>query len=349
MNRLKLLSVLENLKPALSTTNLVPIFQCFCFKEGSVLSNNDALGITAPCDVEDTFAVEGSTLLGLLKNTHSEDVIFALEGQEVVIKAGKSVFKLPFMPEENFLFEEPTGDWERLHLPLTQQVLDGLAACLMTSSRNLAEPALLGLCFNAQQKQTIIYSCDGDAVSKYMLGASLICKESRVYTVPNEFCETVQRIAEETEADEKSCIEIGAEWAVATLDTGYKIYGRIIQNDNPLDHAALIKKTLKTKPEYVPLPKGLDQALSRARVVADKETKPTQLTVDNGKLKILTESQYGIVRDALAIAEHPNVVAMVSAEKVQRAMSICDEMAILENCCCFRSGDVLLQVVSNMN
>lgn len=348
MNRKQLLTTLELVSRALANNNMVPIFQNFCFKDGQVIGYNDALGIVAPCDVEDTFAVNGSTLLGLLQNSHSEDVEFALDGQEVIIKAGRSTFKLPYLPEENFLFIEPEDDW-LLNLVLDQQVLDGLTSCLMTSSRDLSQGALMGICFNTTKKSTVLYSCDGDAVSQYGLAQLDITGQPKPITVPNDFCETVLKIAEGTEATEKSKLTLNDAWAMAELDTGYKIYGRIIQNDNPLDHAALIKKTLKSKPEYVPLPKGLDHALSRARVVADKESKPTQIVVEAGRIKLLTESSYGTVRDTLAMAKHSDVIVMVSAEKVQRAMSITDEMAVMENCTVFRSGDVLLQVVSNMN
>jgi hypothetical protein len=167
-------------------------------------------------------------------------------------------------------------------------------------------------------------------------------------TIPNEFWEAVTKIVHETEADGGELF-ISKEWAKAAINNGYTIYGRLLTIDNPVDHGKLIEDTLKSEPQYFKISDELPAALSRARVLADQESAKTTLTVEKGRLKLLTDTHNGMVRDSLAIADVPDVQADVSAELLHRIVTQCDAMAIMENCTVFRkSGTKLFQLVSNL-
>ncbi len=333
MNRAELVTKLELVGRALADSNMVPIFQCFVFDGTNVIAYNDALGIVAPCTTDEAFAVNGATLLGLLRNSQSEDVTFTLDGTDLVVKAGKSNFKLPYETEDAFLFEEPEDEWD-CNLPLAG-LIGGIDSCLLTSGRDLAQEAFMGVLL----KDWDLYSCDGDAVSRFHMPVKGVKSNVVSCMMPNAFCETLLKI------EQPKQLEVNKEWAKATFE-GYTVYGRLIENDHPLDHESEIKKTIKSEPTYIAIPEGLDHALSRARVVADAESKPTQLTVDRGMLTLLTDTHLGVVRDVLTF-KHPDVVALVSSELLQRSIGITTEMAILENCCCFKSGDELFCLLSN--
>jgi len=112
MERKELVALLEMLKPALSDTNLVDVFTCYAFNQKTVRAYSGSIGIVASCGVGDhPFAVEGKTLLGLLQNSSAEEVEIAAK-DELVIKAGRSVFKMPYFNEGEFIFEEPEGTWD---------------------------------------------------------------------------------------------------------------------------------------------------------------------------------------------------------------------------------------------
>src|ERR1700722_5373012 len=97
MNRAELVTKLALVGHGLADHNLVPMFQCYCFDGEVVSAYNDALGVIAPCPCPEIFAVNGKTLLGLLTNSHAEEVEFALEDKhDLSIKTGKSRFKLPY-------------------------------------------------------------------------------------------------------------------------------------------------------------------------------------------------------------------------------------------------------------
>jgi len=349
MDRKKLVETLELASRALADSNLIPIFQCFAFTGETVLACNDNLAVVAPCQTDEAFAVNGGILLGLLKNSHSEDVEFAFgEGNDLMVKAGRSTFKLPWFPVEDFLFTPPTEP-SPIRIPINEELIDGLTACLMTVSKDQAQAALMGICLTEKQHRVTLYSTDGDAISRYT--TSCPAKGTFSYLINNSFCETVIKTFAAFEP-KRGILGVSEDWAVANLDAGsglvYSVYGRLIEPDNPIDYEDWIKKTIKRPPQFIALPKGLEHALSRARVVADPESAKTVMTVDANRVKLLTETAMGVVRDTLAFGKHPGVTAAVSAELMQRCASLCSEMAILENCCCFKNEDKLFILTSNM-
>lgn len=343
MNRQDLVQKLELVGRALASTNLIPIFTCFCFDQTTVSAYDDSIGIIAPCETGMSFAVNGATLLGLLKNSNSEEVEFKLDGPDLVIKAGRSNFKLPYQTKDEFLFKEPEDKWDDIQIPIVNGVPKGVSSCLLTSSKDQSQSALMCVALNGGS----LYSCNGDALTRFVLPDSEGTVPTHpLYTMPNEFCETLLKLHVEITYKEAGQLEFQNGWVRALMNGGYVVYGRLIENDHPLDHEALIKKTLKSEPTYVAIPEGLDHALSRARVVADPESKPTQLTVEGGKLRLLTDTHLGTVRDVLPF-KHPDVQALVSAELLQRSISLCTEIAVMENCVCTRSGDELFVLLSN--
>lgn len=347
MNRTELVKVLEAVKPALAASNIIPIFQCFAFDGQNVTASNDALTIIAPCPTEETFAVNGNTLLGWLRNLSTPEVTFDLgDEHEIKVKSGRSNFKLPWFPREDFLFAEPKCEWD-LKIPLDGAVWGGIQACLQTVGRDMTREGLMGVCVKSIGKSTKLYSCDGDTVTSYTLNHLKTGRDESAFTLPNVFCDALMRMTEPTDLG-NSCIRINKDWAVAELDTGFKVYGRMLENPDPLDHAALIKKTLKDEPEFIPVPEGFEGALARARVIADAESAKTAITITGSKMNITTETHAGTVKDALVVSEHLDVTLNIAAAKVESGIKLCREVAFRENCTALRLGDVVLQIIANM-
>jgi len=344
MNRSNLVSTLELVGRALAANNQVPIYECFCFNGKNVYAFNDELGIIAPCDVAEPFAVNGSVLLGLLKNSHSEEVDFTIDDQhDVVIKAGKSRFRMPYSTKEDFLFTPP-----KLKAPLVididEKFIKGLEACLITTSHDDDKRAFQGVCLEQGKKYLTMYSSDGDAITRFV--TEYKDTNALSYFMPISFCESIIKIIQDTKSD-KSNLHLTNEWVRATVE-GFDIYGRLLERNSVLDYEAEISKTLKGTPTYIGLPRGFDHALSRARVIADAESAKTTLTVKDGKLSLYTETHAGIVRDSVPFGKHNDVEADVSAELVQRAIGLCDEMALTEDCTVYKNGTELFLIISNM-
>lgn len=338
MNRKELVRKLELVGPALATTNLVPIFTNYVFHEDLVSAYNDEIGIVTDCDMAGAaFGVSGTVLLGLLQNTEVEDVNLTVEKENVVVIAGKSTFKLPYAEENEFLFHAPDEKWS-IKLKLDEDLLKGIGICLTTACRDNTMPAIMGVCFKAGA----LYSCDGDAITRYKADI----KGQGSHTVSNAFCDALIKICGETDTTE-GLLEIGATWAKARLTNGYTIYGRMIENVD-FDHETQIKNTLGGKETFVEMPMGFNEALGRARVLADPESAKTVLQVAKGKLKMQTNTHMGVAKEELTMRGHLDVEAAIHASLVQRSLAICNQVTILPNATAYRLGEKVLQVVSNI-
>jgi DNA polymerase III sliding clamp (beta) subunit (PCNA family) len=340
MQRAALVSTLEFVSRALAENDLVPVMQCFCFTGKEVVAYNDTLAIIAPCETPGAFALNGKLLVKLLNASQGEEVTFTLgEKHEVTVKAGRSVFKLPYHPADKlFVFVEPVVKASPISQPWSEARAKAVAAAFTTSSKDLTQEGLMGLCVN----QGNLYGCDSDALTRcegWLGGMSTFGPA----TMPNAFCEALLKAPQVY--DDKQRLIITNEWAKAQIGN-YRIYGRMLAS-TPLDHEQLIKDTVKGKLTYVALPDGLEHALSRAMVVAEAESAKTVLTVEAGKLRLLTTTHMGVVKDNLPLPKHPDVRADVSAANLQRSISLCKEMAITENCVCLR-GDGLFILTSNI-
>lgn len=348
MNRQDLVDKLQLASLALADNNTVPILECFMFTGTKLTAYDGVVGVTVSCKTDEAFGVNGKTLLGLLSNSSGEEVDFISSEQDIVVKTGRSNFKLPYMEEGAFVFAGVLkgNDQPVLGLPIDEALIKGIQACLMTASRDATKSALWGVTIN-RDKTVKFYSCDGDALTRY---DTKVKKDlSNDIMLPLKFCEALVRIASTTGLGKQALLTVSKDWANAKITGGYEVHGHLVENSNPLNHADVITKVLKGTPKFAKVPEELNEALTRAQVVTKNETARTVLTVEGGKLKLLTETQMGIVRDSVGLSGHPDVTADVNAELIQRSIALCDEIAITNRCVACRSGESLLQIISNMN
>lgn len=349
MERKAFVDTLELVRPALADQAVVPIFLNYCFTGERVYAYNDQLGIVGPAETNRAFAVHGKTLLNLLSNSKAREIELEFTEEEVLVKAGRSRMKLPWVNEEEFIFKEP----EEVEWPIVisgkRETLQMLEAVLKTVSDDTAFPTLMGVTLAANKDGVVTaYSCDGDAVSKYVMPKDVgKGPANTALTAPTSFFRALQRIVKVTEAEEFE-VTVSEEWAVAHIGD-YSIYGRIILNSSPMDHEEMISKILRGKSGFFSIPQPLEQALSRARVLADAENTPTTLSFKEGKLRLSTETHNGAVRDVITVeADIEEIEVSVSAAAIQNVLGSCTEMLILDQCTAYRCNEELLQVISNL-
>jgi DNA polymerase III sliding clamp (beta) subunit (PCNA family) len=345
MNRRELLQTLELVAPALAQENLMPMFQNFCFKRGVVIAYRDSIGVIAPSTVDYEFAVHGKTLIELLRATAVKDVEIELQNECVLVKAGRSKIKLPFSPASEYLFEEPEQEKWELMLDIDKYFLKGMELCLSGTSNNNTMPALMGISI-AGGKDTYLYSCDGDSISRYRLDQADTAGIQ--YIMPNAFCEALLKVTTKT-GHHFGQLYVNGQWVVAELSNAYRIFGRIIDNPEPLKFEAEIAKTVKEQPVYVGIPNTLTNALNRAQIIGSAENKATDVHIENGKITLTTETHMGVVRDIITLkGGHQPIEVKVDAKLMSRAISVTDEFAIQENCTMYNYGEDFFLIMSNI-
>lgn len=344
MDRKELLDLFEIAKPGLDAAGLVPAFEAYCFTGDHLYTYKDSIGIKIPCECPESFGVHGVTITGLLKNTRVNNIEFKIERDTLVCKAGKSKIKLPYVHPDDFLLEEPEFGDDGVVFELDEALMEGLQLCKLTASTDTSAPALMGVAVQSGDCNSF-YSCDGDSLSHYVIDTNDQDYEG-TYMLSNDFCDALLRM-QKGGVTMEGVLTVNDEWAEVVLHGGIKLIGRVIEVPDRLDYADIMSRTMKTEPAFVAPPKGLYEALSRARVLADVENTPSAITVKDGKLKLHTETKIGEVTDTFAFPDCPELDIIVSAALIQRSLQICDRFAILENCIVFEKDGNLLQVIAN--
>lgn len=341
MDRSELVKTLELVKPALgASNNPVPIFQCFMLNEQTVSASNDTIAIIGPLDFDWACGIHGTTLLGLLSNSHAEDVELSLQRETATIKLGKTVSKLPFFTYEEFLFTPPDEKW-MAKLQFSESVFEAISIGLETVSSDETQPALQGITIQGDK----LYSCNGDSLTRIELKGTI--GKHRVL-LPTTFCNAILKLWGTLKIT-KGVLQFSEKWAFADFGD-WSVYGQLLAIESPIDFEELISRNIKTKVATEEVPDDLSEALSRARVLSDPESQKTVVTVSKGKIDLVTETHMGEIRDTVVFGKsHPEVVANVNASHLQRAIAHCDKIAFHKNCVMLEKAPDVFMLVSNMS
>ncbi|MHA1344932.1 MAG: hypothetical protein ACTSO3_00895 [Candidatus Heimdallarchaeaceae archaeon] len=105
IKRTELITVLNNLKCALTTNEILEQSNAFVFQDGTICSFNGEIFASAKYDIgiEKDFAISGSDLIKLLENYPDENIIITLKNKELLIKgkrkrAGITIFEEILLP-----------------------------------------------------------------------------------------------------------------------------------------------------------------------------------------------------------------------------------------------------------
>jgi DNA polymerase III sliding clamp (beta) subunit (PCNA family) len=270
----------------------------------------------------------------LLKNSKSEQVDIQVTDEGLLILTGQSEFKLPCIPPEEFLWKEPTdiGAFEEYTISFLK-----FEICLSTCSTDVALGAFNQICIAPEGKYIFVYSSDGDAITKISTLIETV-KDEYPCCLSRDFCDVILKLAAVD-------LNVWKEW-VCAVSSDCKIYGRNLGAPT-LDYEAEIKASMGKNPTFIPIPAELKEALGRARIVADAETNPTGLSLDEDNLILDTSTPLGNVSDLIKVKEHPVINVYLNAAILQRNLEGCTEFSINENCI-ITKGDRVLRIIGNM-
>lgn len=342
MNRTELISILETVAYGLERNNIIPIYEHFCFTGETVFAFHDAFGVIAPYKVKSPFAVNGPTLLKLLQASKASDLNMSVTKEGLVINTGSSEYTIPIKTKDEFAWSEP----EFPSFELGSDVISGIISCLPTCSDNLALEVFNRVCIKSQppDHRICVYATDGDALTKYTTDLLPLTPGDIDFCLSHDFCESLTKID-----FGKASMKVGPEWVYVGDKGTFRVYGPNL-GPTTLDYEVEITKSLgeKISAGLTPIPDKLfDQALTRARVVADIETSTTTLAIDNKEMFIQTLTPFGDVLDDSISVNHPNIEINVNAKLIQTSMQGCDKFKLTPNSSVFM-GDKILRLVANI-
>jgi len=290
-----LLVKLRMLKPAIATGGPIPILQCLWVAKDRSTAYNDIIAIQVPLEADFVGGLVGSPLLGLLESSASEGVTLIANGAAVALTAGGTKAKLPLLPTERCPFTLPVVKPE---VPITAELLAALDF-VMVVLQGVSSFTGAGVALVAESDTLTLYATDNTTLAWAMLRKPDKVAEQRfILSVP--FCEQLLALGKEGGA-----LFLDEQKAVATFADGSRLYGRLVEQKEPVDYAGVVKRFVPDpeKNPPVPLPEGLAAALDRAAIVAGGQPATIQCRIEKAALLLDHTGAFGELHERLALVK----------------------------------------------
>ena len=306
MLRTKVQDALKAVSPGLATRDLLPIFSCFCFRDGKVFAYNDVVAVEFPLDVGFEGAVKGSTLLSSVNSSRAKTVeVEPGAGEELVFKIGRARVKLPVIGVDQFAFEFPNG--KSKGKKITEDFLLGIERASFAMGTDTSYPERLGITISG----STIYATDNFSVVSVQLE-----EEWPTMVLPPRFVELLLSNRNRV----PTTLQVDDSFVVASFEDGLRVLSKTVHEGNPGAFEELCS-ILPEEIETFPLPKGFDFALDKALSVLSDDEPHTRFVVSDGKLKMRSSSSAGVVNETSKISpEHPDVDVRTSPVLIRRAL-----------------------------
>lgn len=314
MDRSKLIDILSDVEPALAAKELVPVLSHFWFTGKTVMGYNDHIAISTPCATDFKGAVP-KTLLQLLKTSKAKEVEFDVDGENMVVKAASSKFKLAVLPKEDFVFTMPKAD-EVPKLPVDAgRFLQALEACMFSIGNDTSQADHMGVTFIRDDNQLLMFATDRSTITHGVVSIKGKYPFNGRVIVPTDFCQELLRIAKgATELH----MEITKEHVFVTHN-GTQLFGRNVEPDTPLDFISWLDRLFPESAEkkLSQIPTKLLPILERACIVTDSAVDKTKMKVKvaDGVANFVSVSERGEVTDKLQLEKHPPVTCNVDPKR----------------------------------
>jgi DNA polymerase III sliding clamp (beta) subunit (PCNA family) len=338
MNRTELLNTLKQVEPALATKDFIPVYACLCFTGKTVFAYDDVVALEAPLDGKTVGGVRGRLLLDWLGASRARELEVTQEKEgELLIKAGRAKLTAPLCGVDDFVFEWPKEDKADVStLELKPEVRSALQKASVSMGSDPSHAWRCGVTMEVLADALVFYSSDNKTASKVSCKFSSPKKAvGKKVLLPPRFCELLINIGA---GDKPEKLMFTSEWVETIFKSGVRLFSRCMDAVKLKTYEKIFTQTIDAEnaPKMVAIPKGFEQALERALVVARFAEDPhTELTVKDGKMVMKTKSPAGDVRDSCDVGNHPDATERLAAEFIQRALPYADKFCIVPGKSCF--------------
>lgn len=349
LKRTAIIRKLENVAPALSVNQLIPLLSNFWFTGKLMMAFNDQIALAVPLVTTFKGAVS-SKLLELLKASHADEITMEKEGENLRVKGtdGGTNIKLKML-EPRFIFTMPEATIKtksRDQWP----TLRAVEHCMLSIGTDTSVIEQLGVTLepDAAKGRIGFYATDDSTLTRAYVKASEFPNKRAI--LPRLFCEQMLRLDGQSDkppfAFELSVrdTESGAKERYALYSVGeILLYGRLLETRNPLNFEERIGYNLPNQSAAVQsayeVPEAFHSALERASIVCDAERRPTQIKVVPGKMTLSSESENEEVKDVLEDipAAQKNVNISIDAKLLRRGRHF-KKINLTERCVILTDG-----------
>lgn len=348
--RAELLKVLKLAQPALATKELVFEALHFWFTGESVIAYNDTIGIEIPCKTDFQGGLLGKFLLAVLEKSMAKDVeIGAGEYEsEMILRAGTARVKFALLDPDRAIWQFPKYK-EKDAFDVNKEFLELLSETLPCIGQNVSVPDQLGVTFSPYEGDGEYYldlfTTDSNAIAWARLEVPKNYEADRC-CIAEEFCRQLIALAGTRPA---KMIVYDDDCALALLDGGIKLYGRIVDIDRPLNFEEIIDEVIPDVDKMITLPSRFKMAIERVSTVIEHTPgAPARVSIDEKGMRLFAKDDArGEIRDSLKIeGEHEEVSAWFDPALIKRAVDKRTQFCVTDDSLIFRGPDNYYQTIS---
>ena len=254
------------------------------------------------CKTNFACALQADTFLKLLGSVQSDEVEVGFTDRTVFFRSGKERTgvraKLPYMGEEDFFFKWPAMKrlpTVELKKPAATKFFNGMELCL--SSVGDQVPYQMGVTLNQNDKFLRMYSTNNKAMSKFSMSAFDV-KGMENIILPTTFCKALLKASQVCGKDKVS-ICTAKDFVVFKFGDDCMLYGKLINNKDPLDFEKVIREQLpeKFKDKRQAMPDDFGAGIDRALLLLSHDlSKLVNITIDSKTVSVEAKSSLGQIK-----------------------------------------------------
>lgn len=291
MNRIKLLEVLEKVKPGLASKEIMDQSICFAFIRDGVMTYNDEISVFCPfkgLNVEGV--VKGEEFYSLLKKMVGNEVEISKEDSKLILT--KEGMRAELLSETEIVLPNVnSGNFEWKFLP--DDFLEGVGFCIFSCSNDLTQPVFS--CIHVDGERKVLESTDNYRLSRFHLRSSGDMDSSFLLPVTS---------ARELVHYEVSKVAFSEGWIHFGMNDGCVFSVRAHVGEFPDVDGIFSKFEEEDVTDKIYLPKGLESILDRAMVFSKREyemEEVVRLSFREGKLIVESEGVVGHFKEEVDV------------------------------------------------
>jgi len=341
MNRIKLMDSLAQVTPALSTKNMVPAFSCVCFTGKTMQTYNDVIALQLKFKSDYVGGVVGKLLSTFVKTAATDEIEFTPEGEELLLKSGRSKLTVTPLSEGEFVFKMPKlKEGNKIACP--ENLVNAVNRVCLSLGRDPGFPTTMGVTIIPKKKGVYLCSAEGSsAITRVFLKDKDFSNAlPGPILLPPQLCDFFLKIASK---DSPKNMYLSEEWVIFTFESGLKLFSRLGEEIDPeLFEGAMRNHYTPNKDSFVTLPSGTEGALDRALAVLDGAAeKIGTVSVKKSRLRIEATAAQGSLFDVLKLPDHDNVKIRLDLVRFKSALQFADSIFITEDSVLLKQGSLV--------
>lgn len=341
MERDQLEKILKTVAPALSTHDIIPVFQCFCFSGGTITAFDERVAMQMPCE---DFGLEGAVdgkLLMRWVSAATKDLEATTNKGDLLLKSGRSRIKLPIIPKSDFLFEYPNTKKAPNVYFESEDFISALQRAMVSLGIDPGSPTLLGITLEFSEGVITMYSSNNVTLTRTqcvanvpidLIGLDVIMPPRLVSLIYKSRTLGFHQMT------------VGKGYFSFDTAEGVRVFGRQARGADVDQFLEFLEGVVWGSPAWCRSPEGFKEAIQRSMMMGDDPRLEIEVSGQIATLK--TRDKKGESKDKIKFKGHGDTKVTISPSTLKASADFYEDIQLVEGECLALQGEGFQHIVS---